>query len=48
MLLNLNKKSWMDSLHVRNYTEHSKDNQESMGGVLKLAQAYKKVFIDFF
>jgi len=42
MLLNLNKRSWMDSLAVHNYTEHCRSNNDSMQNVLKLAKAYNK------
>lgn len=46
MLLNLNKRSWMDSLAVHNYTEHCRSNNDSMQNVLKLAKAYNKVTLN--
>lgn len=42
MLLNLHKKKWMDSLSVRNFEEHSKQNEETVASMLELAKAYDK------
>jgi len=42
MLLNLHKKSWMDSLQLREYKETCSGNQETMKKMLALAKLYNK------
>lgn len=42
MLLNLHKKKWMDSLSVRNFEEHSKQNEDTVTSMLELAKSYDK------
>lgn len=42
MLLNLHKKKWMDSLSMKNFEEHSKNNEETVASMLELAKAYDK------
>lgn len=42
MLLNLHKKKWMDSLSVKNFEEHSKQNEETVASMLELAKVYDK------
>nr|CAD2198563.1 unnamed protein product [Meloidogyne enterolobii] len=42
MLLNLNKRSWMDSMMLEKYTVHCSTNQTSVEQLLKLAKLYKK------
>ncbi|KAE9548884.1 hypothetical protein FO519_007909 [Halicephalobus sp. NKZ332] len=42
MLLNLNKQSWMESLHLENFHGHCQHNEESVKQMLKLAKLYKK------
>ena len=43
MLLNLHKRSWMDSLRLQNYNETCGQNKETVGKMLKLAKSYHKV-----
>jgi len=47
MLLNLNKRSWMDSMMLEKYTVHCSTNQTSVEQLLKLAKLYKKVNSNF-
>jgi len=42
MLLNLHKKSWMEGLTLQNYHDHSCLNEDTVKGILGLAQAYNK------
>lgn len=42
MLLNLHKKKWMDSLSVRDFEHHSKNNEDTIAAMLELAKAYDK------
>lgn len=42
MLLNLHKKKWMDSLSVKDFTEHSCSNESTVHSMLDLAKAYEK------
>jgi len=42
MLLNLHKKSWMEGLTLQNYNNHSCLNEDTVKGILGLAQAYNK------
>lgn len=46
MLLNLQKKKWMDSLSVANFQSHSHANEEAVGSMLGLAKAYDKAVQD--
>jgi 26S proteasome regulatory subunit N11 len=46
MLLNLNKQSWMESLHLENFTVHCQHNEEAVSQMLKLARLYKKSLED--
>lgn len=43
MLLNLQKKSWMDSLKLEQFGGLATENQETMEKMLKLGKAYHKV-----
>ncbi|KAF7636533.1 MPN domain-containing protein [Meloidogyne graminicola] len=43
MLLNLNKRSWMDSMMLEKYAIHCSTNQTSVERLLKLSKLYKKV-----
>ena len=43
MLLNLNKRTWMDSLQLDGFEQHCGKNQDAMKGIVKLAKAYNKV-----
>merc|ERR1711922_88660 len=42
MLMNLNKKSWMDGLTLHDYNEHRQLNQETVSDMLQLAKNYDK------
>lgn len=42
MLLNLNKKSWMEGLQLKNFKEHCKTNETTIEQMLELAKAYNK------
>lgn len=42
MLLNLNKKTWTDSLTLKDFGEHCQANQKSVEQLLSLAKAYSK------
>src|SRR5699024_5121931 len=42
MLLNVNKKSWMEGLQLNNYKDHSSVNEETVARMLELAKAYNK------
>ncbi|CAJ0575676.1 unnamed protein product, partial [Mesorhabditis spiculigera] len=46
MLLNLNKRSWMDALGLEKYEDHCQKNKGSMQRVLRLAKDYKKSLED--
>jgi len=46
MLLNLHKKSWMDSLQLRQYKDTCAANQQTAEQMLKLAKAYHKSLED--
>lgn len=46
MLLNLNKQSWMESLYLENFSNHCRNNEQSVSQMLKLAQLYKKSLED--
>jgi len=42
MLMNLNKKSWVDGLTLRDYNQHCNLNQQTVGEMLQLAKNYDK------
>jgi len=42
MLLNLNKKSWMDGLTLNDYNDHCETNQKTVQTMLELAKNYNK------
>jgi len=42
MLLNLHKKNWTNGLKIRNSSEHSKKNEDTVQDLLKFAKAYNK------
>jgi len=42
MLMNLNKKSWVDGLTLRDYNNHCNLNQQTVGEMLQLAKNYDK------
>ena len=42
MLLNLNKKSWIDGLRLQDYNEHCKVNETTVKTMLDLANNYNK------
>ena len=42
MLLNLNKKSWIDGLRLQDYNEHCKLNENTVKTMLDLADGYNK------
>jgi len=42
MLMNLNKKSWVDGLTLRDYNQHCSLNQQTVGEMLQLAKNYDK------
>merc|ERR1719261_1628802 len=46
MLMNLNKKSWVDGLTLRDYQQHCSLNQETVGEMLQLAKNYDKALED--
>merc|ERR1719201_3039916 len=46
MLMNLNKKSWVDGLTLRDYKQHCSLNQDTVGEMLKLAKDYDKALGD--
>jgi len=46
MLMNLNKKSWVDGLTLRDYNQHCSLNQDTVGEMLKLAKDYDKALGD--
>jgi len=46
MLMNLNKKSWVDGLTLRDYQNHCSLNQETVGEMLQLAKNYDKALAD--
>ncbi|CAJ0917103.1 unnamed protein product, partial [Mesorhabditis belari] len=46
MLLNLDKRSWMDALGLQKYEGHCKQNAETMKRILKLTKDYKKSLED--
>jgi 26S proteasome regulatory subunit N11 len=43
MLLNLNKKSWVDGLALQDYKEHCSLNEKTVTNMLELARNYHKV-----
>ena len=43
MLLNLNKKSWMDGLTLQDYKSHCSHNETTVKEMLELAKNYNKV-----
>lgn len=43
MLLNLNKKSWVDGLTLQDYRQHCSLNEKTVGDMLDLAKNYHKV-----
>ncbi|VDP39422.1 unnamed protein product [Soboliphyme baturini] len=47
MLLNLNKRSWMDSLRLKDIHETCKANQATVEEMLQLTKAYHKVTLTF-
>merc|ERR1719367_1266082 len=42
MLMNLNKKSWVDGLTLMDYNEHCNLNKETVKEMLQLAKNYDK------
>jgi len=46
MLMNLNKKSWVDGLTLRDYNQHCNLNQQTVGDMLTLAKNYDKALGD--
>ena len=46
MLLNLNKKSWIDGLNLENYNEHCRLNDQTVKLMLDLANNYNKALED--
>merc|ERR1711970_953128 len=42
MLMNLNKKSWVDGLTLKDYNHHCSLNQQTVGEMLQLAKNYDK------
>ena len=42
MLLNLNKKSWIDGLRLQDYNDHCKTNEATVKTMLDLANGYNK------
>ena len=46
MLLNLNKKSWIDGLRLQNYNDHCKLNETTIKTMLDLANNYNKALED--
>jgi 26S proteasome regulatory subunit N11 len=42
MLLNLNKKSWIDGMRLTDFQEHCSSNEKTMQSMLDLAKAYNK------
>ena len=42
MILNLNKKSWIDGLRLQNYNDHCKLNETTIKTMLDLANNYNK------
>merc|ERR1719429_230982 len=45
-LINLNKKSWVDGLTLRDYNQHCNLNQQTVGEMLQLAKNYDKALGD--
>ena len=45
MLLNLNKKSWMDGLTLDDYNNHCQTNEKVVQTMLDLAKSYNKVHL---
>ena len=43
MLLNLNKKSWIDGITLENYKTHGDNNEEIVKEMANLAKNYNKV-----
>merc|ERR1712087_510060 len=43
MLMNLNKKSWVDGLTLRDYECQQKDNEQTVKKMLSLVKSYKKM-----
>ena len=43
MLLNLHKKSWIDGLTLRDYSDHCHTNDSTVKDLLQLAKNYNKV-----
>jgi len=46
MLLNLNKKNWTHGLTLKNYDEHTEENEQMMKKMLSLAEQYNKSVIE--
>jgi len=46
MLLNLHKKNWTHGLTLKNYDEHTEENEEMMKKMLSLAEQYNKSVIE--
>jgi hypothetical protein len=42
MLLNLNKKSWIDGLRLQDYNDHCRLNEQTVKTMLELANNYNK------
>ena len=45
MLLNLNKKSWIDGIMLEDYKTHGKNNEQTAKEMVTLAKNYNKVTI---
>ena len=46
MLMNLNKKSWVDGLSLRDFKEHCSLNKDTVGDMVRLAKDYDKALED--
>lgn len=46
MLLNLHKKNWTHGLTLKNFDEHTEENEEMMKSMLSLAEQYNKSVIE--
>ncbi|CAI8032378.1 26S proteasome non-ATPase regulatory subunit 14 [Geodia barretti] len=46
MLLNLHKKMWMAGLQLKDYQDHSKENEKTTKEMLELSKAYNKALED--
>ena len=42
MLLNLNKKSWIDGMRLTDFQDHCSSNEKTMQSMLDLAKSYNK------